>query len=96
MSRMNGKKTHKNTHYRLSWQVRAMQQAQIPRGECHIVKLTRQSGASWDSRPLAAAAAAGGDGVGGGSSNGVDGEGRKGKLKFGILVMCDEDMWPKK
>lgn len=95
-----------------------MEKAQRPRGECPIVKLTRESCGGWGvpSDPSG--------GVGAGVSRKVAGlhekiqrEGRRGfvagleaverggrgeeeeeggekRLRFGIVVMCDEGMWP--
>lgn len=80
----------------------------VPRGECPIVKLTRESKGGWDNAdPFAGA---GGRRVveevaqnfersGRGSDSGGGGEGggeEKRKLRFGIVMMCDEGMWPEK
>ncbi|CAB1116254.1 GT34 [Ectocarpus sp. CCAP 1310/34] len=86
-------------------QVRAMEATQPPRGECPIVKLTRESRGGWGAPPVVA-----GRGVGGGAGameEGLDDKGRgaavapaggggeRGGLRFGIILMCDEGMWPK-
>ncbi|CAM9780552.1 unnamed protein product, partial [Ectocarpus sp. 12 AP-2014] len=76
-------------------QVRAMEATQPPRGECPIVKLTRESRGGWGAPPVVA-----GGGVGGGAGameDGLDdkgGGGEGGGLRFGIMLMCDEGMWP--
>lgn len=66
-----------------------MQKSQVPRGECHIVKITRESRQGWETR----------GGVEGGSNGlgrAVSKWGKAEGLKFGIAVMCDYKMWPKR
>lgn len=78
-----------------------------PRGECPVVKLARESREGWGAiAPLPPlAAGAGGQAVTGlldkknadavGAGEGEGGEdGEEERLKFGIILMCDEGMWP--
>lgn len=87
-------------------QARAMSMTHAPRGECPIVKLTRESRGGWDSP---APPPEGFDSTGGveAVTGEVDhGEGEKrvlepgggdvGGLRFGVVVMCDGGMWPEK
>lgn len=72
-----------------------------PRGECPIVKLTRES---HDGRALSTANSGGVATTGGASESpprsGEEGEAKDGveegfkPLNFAIIVMCDEGMWP--
>ncbi|CBJ33325.1 Glycosyltransferase, family GT34 [Ectocarpus siliculosus] len=86
-------------------QVRAMEATQPPRGECPIVKLTRESRGGWGAPPVVAGGEVGGgagdmeeglhDKGSGGAAVAPAGGGREGGgLRFGIILMCDEGMWP--
>jgi len=80
-----------------------MEASQQPRGECPIVKLTRESHGGWGVVP-AAAPLAGVVGARGraevldsSASVVIEGGGEAApRLRFGIVLMCDEGMWPKK
>eukprot|EP00752_Nemacystus_decipiens_P009496 g8490.t1 len=79
-------------------QVRVMEASQrLPRGECPIVKLTRESRGGWGTAPRPVAGTGGG-GVEGGaleeSAGSAAGAGEGERLRFGIILMCDEGMWP--
>lgn len=100
-----------------------MEAAQRPRGECPIVKLTRESRGGWGTPSRTAAGVGGGveggTGAGAGAlavaaAGGVLDEGGvaaadtsaaaaavvreegggDGRLRFGMILMCDEGMWP--
>lgn len=87
-----------------------MEAGQRPRGECPIVKLAKESNGGWNVAAAAAAlpspagVVAGGEeaeGAEGGARTGnagsaaaEAGEGKGGRLRFGIILMCDEGMWP--
>eukprot|EP00903_Cladosiphon_okamuranus_P006685 g6525.t1 len=87
-------------------QVRLMEAAQRPRGECPIVMLARASNGGWGAAvapaapaalPSLAGAVAGGEEAGGaeGGAAARAGEGDRERLRFGIILMCDEGMWPR-
>lgn len=72
-----------------------------PRGQCPIVKLTRESRDGW----AFPASESGGDLNTGGALTASPGSGEKGgawgrgengfkRLRFAIVLMCDEGMWP--
>lgn len=84
-----------------------MEGMQRPRGECPIVKLTRESRGGWGGGIAALpplAADAGGQAVAGlldtnhadavGGGGGGAGEEEEKRLRFGIILMSDEGMWP--
>eukprot|EP00903_Cladosiphon_okamuranus_P008535 g8194.t1 len=72
-------------------QVRLLEASQRrTRGECPIVKLTRESRGDWGAAPPSLAGVA----RGGESAGSAAGTGEGGRLRFGIILMCDEGMWP--
>ena len=87
-----------------------MEHTHGPRGECPIVKLARESPGGWGSLPppagvlgeggdRALAAAGGGVQKGaqlGGRRAGEGGGEEEHRSRFGIVLMCDQGMWPEK